>query len=453
MSCSIIADLSGRDLLFSPDFTAEEFQSRRNTIAAAIGENAHLLITSAPPVPADHPVQDALFYYFCGLETCHSYLLVNGQTGHTSLFLPSRDTMDGELQHKLGFEDADLIRQRLKIDHVASSAELTAALSDVTLLFTPLVELEGGGATRFSANGCARRCEEEAWDQAEPRHKRLLRLLAERFPAMQVEDACPLIGPMRTIKSSAEIEVMRQAGKLSADVMIESMKATRPGATENQLQAIAEYVFRDQGHCGLGYGVIAASGPRIWDGHYHYNNATLQDDEVVLMDCGPDLRHYTSDIARLWPVNGVFGDWHRRVYGFIVEYHKALLSQIRPGAMADDIYAESARLMAEKCKDPTSPFGDMTPLLNQMIEKGVRYLNHAVGLSVHDAIAPWQKEPLKPGFVVVVDPMVWCEPEHQYIRVEDTIVITDDGYERLTGDAPFEIDDIEALMRHPSRFS
>lgn len=439
-------DLSGIDMLFTRDFTAAELAARRRTIAGKIGGRAHLLIASAPPMPGDNPVQDANFYYFSGLETCHSYLLVDGRDGRASLFLPSRDTMAGEPEDKLGFEDAELIRKRLQVEEVLPTSALTAALAKVGVLYVPHTEMEAAGVSRFGANGCARRRQEEEWDQEEPRNKRLLRLVKERFPAIEIADALPLIAEMRTIKSPAEIEVLRQAGLLSANVMIESMKVTRPGITENRLEAIAGYVFREQGHCGPGYGVIAASGRNIWNGHYHRNNATLRDGDVVLMDCGPDLRHYSSDIARIWPVSGTYGDWHRRVYGMIEEYHKVLLSLIRPGVMAADIYAEAARRMTALCRVPGSPYASVTPLVDQMIARGVRYLNHAVGLSVHDTCASWQEQPLRPGFVCVVDPMVWCEPEHQYIRVEDTIVITTDGCERLTGAAPFEIKAIEALM-------
>jgi Xaa-Pro aminopeptidase len=446
MTRSAIVDRSPVDLLFTRDFTADELRGRREAIASQIGEGAHLLVVSAPPMPRDVSIQDAVFYYFSGLETCHSYLLVEGGTGRSTLFLPSRDTMAGEPQNRLGFEDAELIRERLQVETVLASTELTAALSGVKVVYTPHAEVEGGGATRFGANGCANRRAEEEWDQAEPSHKRLVRLLKERVPGIRIEDACPLVNSMRKIKSPAEIEVLRQAGHLSATVMIEAMKATRPGITENRLQAIAEYVFRDQGHCGLGYGVIAAGGKRTWDGHYHFNNMTLRDDDVVLMDCGPDLRHYTSDIARVWPVNGVFDAWHRQVYGLILAYHKTLLSLVCPGALAADIYEEAARRMVAQCEAPDCAFAEQRPLLDQMIEKGVRYLNHAVGLSVHDAVEKWQDEPLREGFVCVVDPMVWCDAQHEYIRVEDTIVVTADGCERLTGVAPIEIEEIEALV-------
>ena len=443
-----IKDVSGRDLHFTQDFTAQELASRRMRMAGEIGAGAHLLVVSAPPVPGYAPLQDANFYYFCGLETCHSYLLVEGGTGRTTVFLPSRDTMEGEPQNRLGFEDAPLILERLSVAAVCSAAELTAALQGVKVLYTPLAEVEGGGVTRFGANGCANRCEQEPWDQAEPRHKRLVRLLKQRCPELKIEDACPLINRLRTIKSPAEIEVLRQAGGLSAAALIEGMKVTRPGIIENRLQAVAEYVFRDQGHCGLGYAVIAAAGQRTWDGHYHVNNITLREDEIVLMDCGPDLRHYSSDIARMWPVNGVFSAWHRQVYGLIVEYHKTLLALIRPGIRPDDIYAEAARRMVAQCNDPASGQAPARPWLDQMIARGVRYLNHGVGLSVHDAIDPnWRNEPLREGFVCALDPMVWCEAQHEYIRVEDTIVVTADGCERLTGAAPFEIAEIEAMMK------
>ena len=441
------ADCSGRDLLFTADFTAEELAERRQRIASQIGEGGHLLIAGAPPVPTDIAIQDANFYYFCGLETVHSYLLVDGGSGRTRLFLPSRDTMDGEKHNRLGFEDAELINDRLGISEVVSTAELTAALQGAKIVYVPQAEVEGGGASRFGANGCAKRRAAEPWDAAESRQDRMTRLLKERLPGADVRDACPLIDKMRRIKSPAEIKVLRQAGALAAAAVVEAMKVARPGMNENHLQAIAEYVFRDRGDCGLSYGVIVAGGQRTWDGHYQYNNATLQEDEIVLMDCGPDLRHYSSDIARLWPVNGTFSPWHRRVYGFIAEYHKALIRAVRPGRLHQEVYDDADAQMARLCTEPGSAYHDMKAIFEQMVEGGVPYINHGVGMSAHDAVGPWKQEPLTEGTVCVLDPMVWCEPQHQYIRVEDTIVVTADGCERLTGDAPFEIADIEAMLK------
>jgi len=149
----------------------------------------------------------------------------------------------------------------------------------------------------------------------------------------------------------------------------------------------------------------------------------------------------------VWPVNGTFSQWHRRTCGFLVEYHKALLAEIRPGVLARQVYERADKTMASLCTEPGSPWHDRKWLFEQMVERGVGYLNHGVGLSVHDAIGNWRDVPLREGFVVVCDPMAWCQEQHEYLRVEDTLVVTADGYKTLTGDAPFEIDDIEAMMR------
>jgi Xaa-Pro aminopeptidase len=279
-----------------------------------------------------------------------------------------------------------------------------------------------------------------------------MRLVHEAAPDIVFKDLCPILNDMRLIKSPAEVEVLRQAGELSALALVEAIKATRPGSTETQLQAIAEYVFRHYGHSEPAYSVIAASGTDTWDGHYSRNNKTLQDGDVVLMDCASDLRHYTSDICRVWPVSGTYSPWQRNVYGMITEYHKVLLSLICPGRTPPAIYAEAAKIMRRKVRSRDFPYRGTAHLVDQMIKKGVNYFNHAVGLSTHDAVTPWRNAPLKAGMVFVVDPMVWLQKRQHYIRVEDTIVVTRNGYECLTGDVPTEPAAIEALMKKESSF-
>ena len=105
--------------------------------------------------------------------------------------------------------------------------------------------------------------------------------------------------------------------------------------------------------------------------------------------------------------------------------------------------------MLKRCKDDPVAIGN----IHNMIERGFRYLTHSVGMSVHDNVKAWHGDPLKPGMVIVVDPMIWLENvPHTYVRVEDTVVITENGCERLTADSPLELDDVETLMAQPSRF-
>ncbi len=443
-------NVSGQDRLFTRDVTVAELQGRRRKLAEKIGRDSYILIPAAPAQAGHRASQDATFYYLTGLDVLQSFLLIRGEDGHSTIFLPSREEIEGESGDRLGFEEADMVKHRLAFDDAKPVDQMGTALSGISKLYLPFSEPEGGGVTRFQACGCANKRQVTEWDGAEPRHKALIRKLGERFPGMTIEDGSDMIGRMRRIKSPAEIEVLRQAGHLSALIMIESMKATRPGLCESHLEATAKYIYSAFGNCDLGYGVIAASGKRIVNGHYHFNNSTIQDGEVVLMDCGPDLRHYSSDIARIWPVSGTYSDWHRQIYGFIVEYHKVLISLIKPGILAQDAYAEARATMRRDFVPRFFPDGSLPEPIDRMLSGGGPY-NHCVGLSVHDFVGKWRDEIIEEGMVFVVDPMAMFLDRQQYIRVEDTIVVTRDGCECLTGAAPIELDEVEALMKEPSR--
>jgi Xaa-Pro aminopeptidase len=250
-----------------------------------------------------------------------------------------------------------------------------------------------------------------------------------------------MIERMRRIKSRAEIAVLRKTGDMAARVCIEGMKATRPGMPAAGLQAIGEYVYRSLGNCGLGYEFEVSPS--------HPQSAVLLDGDMVLVDGGPDYHHYTSDIARIWPVNGHFDSWQRHTYGLIADYMETLLRLTAPGKLIQDIYAEAASSMLQKYEGDEAGLA----IIQNMMRRGVSYINHHVGMSVHDAVGSWKEEPLQAGMVVVIDPMVWLDQApHGYIRVEDTVVITEQGCERLTGLAPVEPEAIEETMKQPSAF-
>jgi Xaa-Pro aminopeptidase len=162
------------------------------------------------------------------------------------------------------------------------------------------------------------------------------------------------------------------------------------------------------------------------------------------MDAAPECAHYTSDIGRMWPVNGTYAPWQRELYGYIVEYHKVLLSSIRPGVTPDQVMDEAAGNMRgvwEGWKFSKEPYREGTRRTLEF--RG--HLSHPVGMAVHDD-GGYYHRPLLPGTVFAVDPQMWIPEERLYIRVEDTIVVTEDGIENLTSGAPLELDDVEALM-------
>ena len=250
---------------------------------------------------------------------------------------------------------------------------------------------------------------------------------------------------MRFIKSASEVDLLRIAGKLTAMGATEAMRSTRPGVREYELDAVMRYIYLANGARDWGYRAIIAGGPNIHFGHYKANNAILLDGDLVLFDCAPDYHYYTSDIGRMFPVNGRYSDEQRELYGFIVEYHKVFLELIRPGVTSEQITEEAAERM--------KPVVEATTWSRPSWEEGARatlvfphMMTHPVGMSVHD-VGHYRTKVLRPGTVLTLDPSLWVRKERIYIRCEDTMVITETGYENFTASAPVELDEVEATMK------
>lgn len=157
-----------------------------------------------------------------------------------------------------------------------------------------------------------------------------------------------------------------------------------------------------------------------------------------------DYKYYTTGIGRLWPVRGTYSNVQRELYGFIVAYHKVLLELIRPSALAEEICREAG----ERMKEVIGRTRSSKPIYEASACRALEqmHLNHPVGIAVHD-VGHYRDDPLVPGLLIIVDPMMWIPEELKYIRVEDTLLITESGFENVTVDAPLELDDVEARMK------
>jgi Xaa-Pro aminopeptidase len=162
------------------------------------------------------------------------------------------------------------------------------------------------------------------------------------------------------------------------------------------------------------------------------------------MDYAPDLHGYTSDIGRMWPVNGRYDRVQRDLYGFVVDYHATLLELIRPGLTPAEI--------TRKAADRMRPWAARTKWTKPIYEAAIQRLldtakpcTHPVGMAVHD-VGVYQDEPLRPGIVFALDPQLWAPEERLYIRVEDAVAVTANGVESLTRHAPLELDEVERIV-------
>ena len=252
---------------------------------------------------------------------------------------------------------------------------------------------------------------------------------------------------MRSVKSPREVALVRRASELAGLGLLEAMKSTRPGLLEYQLEAAARYVFQTGGSRMDGYRAITAAGTaNIWNAHYYRNDGPLRDGDLVLMDFAPDYRYYTSDIARMWPVNGRFSPVQRELLSFVLAYRNAVLKQLRPGAMTDDILPAARAAMEPVLAATRFSKPIYEDAARKLVTTGGGVLSHPVGLAVHDD-GPYRPGPLRPGHVFSVDPQLWVPEENLYYRYEDVVVITETGYSNFTDFLPTELDAIEKTVR------
>jgi Xaa-Pro aminopeptidase len=430
---------------FQTDFSAGEFISRRTNVMKAMG-NAIAVLQGSPATGAfDLFRQNNEFYYLCGVEVPVAYLLIDGGRKRVTLYLPKRDPRQEESEGaQLSAEDSDLARKLTGVDDARPLDALRADIASARRIYLQQSPVEGKQACRDTLLDARKINALDPFGSAAPQAwlEQQIRVAA---PAAEIRDLSPILDRLRTIKSPAELALMRRAGRLSALAVAEGMRCTKPGVMEYQLAAAAEYIYLLNGARGGGYRPIIASGENIWNSHYYRNNCAVQDGELVLMDYAPDYGNYTSDIGRMWAVNGTYSKVERELYGFVVEYHKILLRLIRPGLTSEQVIAAAAAAAEPLVKS----WQWSKPLYEQAAWRLLQFqgsLSHGVGMAVHDA-GNYKCGPLAPGMVFAVDPQLWIPEERRYIRVEDTVAVTETGIENLTSAAPLELDAVEHLMR------
>lgn len=441
---------------YQTDVSREELAARRSRIMEAVGPQAIAIVQGASGVPGFSVLRQSNdFYYLSGVESAHAYLLLNGRTRRSTLYLPHRDADRERGEGKvLAVEDSVLLIQLTGIEQVRALEHLSMDLVGADLLrppamalYTPLAPMETGNDSRDEILAGWARVAADPWDGRSPREAHFVRLVKERFPQFEVRDLTPTLDAMRTIKSAAEIALIRRATQLAGLGIMEAMRSTSPGVAEYQLDAAAKYVHYLNGARGDGYSSIIAGGTNAWMGHYFRKTDTLRAGDLVLMDYAPDYRYYTSDVTRIWPVNGTFTPAQAALYEFIVAYRDAFFRHIRPGVTSDEVLDRAAADMKQYLVGKTFA----SPAHLKAVQEGLIFrghFQHPVGMAVHD-VGRVRGVPLKPGMVFTIDPMIWLPEERLYIRIEDVALVTEDGVENLSGFVPAQIADVQRTIAEP----
>jgi Xaa-Pro aminopeptidase len=447
---------------FTNDFPPEEFAQRRGGVYDAIGIGAVALVQGAPsPTAYVRFRQTNEFYYLCGIEVPHAYLLLDGTQRRAALYLPhrneGRERSEGKL---LSAEDETLIKQLSGVDAVYGLDLLAEHLGRLTRttsvksLYTPFSPAESFATSRDLAVRSNNDVMVDPFDGQASREDRLVQLLHLRFPQFEVRDLSPILDNLRLIKSPREIALIKKATILSGLALMECMRSTKPGIMEYELDAAAKYIYYRHGAQGEAYFSIVASGPNALLGHYHAGKRRMEDGDLVLMDFAPDFGYYMSDLTRTWPVNGKFSASQRELFVFYAGCYRAILKAIRPGATAQAILQEAVKdmdgiLTGTKFSKPSyeKAANSFVNGFRASARNPRARLGHWVGMATHDVGE--DNGPLRAGMVFTIEPAFSIPEEQINIRFEDLIVIGERRAEILSDFVPMDVDSIEKLMREP----
>ena len=221
---------------------------------------------------------------------------------------------------------------------------------------------------------------------------------------------------------------MRRSARAGTRAFVTAMRSTRPGMGEWEIEALMSFVHRREGARGPGYGAIVGSGANSLILHYLASTRRMEKDDILLVDYAPELDHFVTDITRTWPVGGRFSKRQAEIYDAVLAAQEAAIAAARPGSTLAEIGGVAARTMTD-------------------LGFGPKYQRHGVchmiGMEVHEKRGSAK---LEPGMTFTIEPGLYDAENAIGVRIEDVVVITEDGCEVLTAAAPKQRKQIEKLM-------
>lgn len=403
-----------------------EYRQRRDRLAGLLDTSSAVVLRAAEPRQRSNDVnyryrQESNLLYLTGTDEPNITLLiiprgvnVNGKRASKILFAPPNTD---------GARGTDFFADGMVMDVSRFQELFETSLSGLKTLYVSAPDI------RFVNDWLSDRrlfLDRDAKKELEQRH-----------PGMKVKNAGPMVTRLREVKSDNEIAIMRESIRMTGDGLRRAMETCRDGAYEYELQASVELEMIRQGAGYQSFPSIIGSGANSLIPHYDQNKRRMRDGEVVVMDVGAEYAGYAADITRTIPVSGRFSKEQREVYSAVLKAQADVIAAIRPGLR----WAELDKIA--RASLAAAGFG--------------RYLTHGVshhlGLDAHD---PGSMDTLKAGMVITVEPGAYIPltdtlltPAYRGfgIRIEDDVLVEEQGAILLSKDIPRDIDAVEALVQ------
>jgi len=284
--------------------------------------------------------------------------------------------------------------------------------------------------------------------EVESRESRYVRQFRERYPLHRLERLAPLMHRLRAIKQPEEITQLKEAIRITEDGFRRLLPFVKPGVWEYEIQAELLHEFVRQRSRGFAYEPIIASGANACVLHYVANNRQCQAGEVILLDVAAEYGNYNADLTRCLPVSGRFTPRQKQVYQAVHRVMEEAKKLLVAGNLWDDYHREVGRIMESELiglglldRQAVAKQDPEAPLYKKYFMHGT---SHFLGLDVHDVGNKYR--PFAAGMVFTCEPGIYIREEGLGIRLENNILITEDGNLDLMASIPLEADEIEALM-------
>jgi len=389
------------------DVTLTEYAARREGLRKALDGGAFLLIGATESPQGDLHArfsQESNFYYLTGWSEPGAMLAIAPDSD--VLFVPRRDPeRDRWTGRKVAAGD-ERASELTGFNRVQAVDTFEAWLVDNAASWPSVYTLiDQPGAARVGA----------------------------MLPKLALRDAGLAVTRLRSRKSAAELALLRRSARVTMDAHRAAWLRLRPGLFEYQIAATMTNVYLEAGCERDAYPPVVASGPSGVIIHYYAKTRRIEAGELLLMDVGAECGRYVADIARTVPVDGKFTERQRELYEIVLGVQKAVIAAVKPGMM-----------LAKR--GPNSLYDVAMEHLDQhgLGEYFTHGIGHPVGLDVHDAEDPDQ--PLVAGMVITIEPGIYIPDEGIGIRIEDMVLVTEDGAELLTAELPREAAGIEQAL-------
>lgn len=364
------------------------------------------------------------FYYLTGISQPNVCLMLTQKNGTVSetLFIDAYDAMYAKwIGHRLTKEEASALCG-VAVENIRYTEEFrSASEAEAEACGVVYLDLEKQESSCFCSFGSR------------------MRTAFSRNASLLVRDLYPHIVSLRAAKKPCEIEALRRAIAVTGEGIFSLMRHAKPGLHEYQLEAYFDHMIKDRGNRIHSFRTIAASGKNATTLHYSSNNTKMQDGDLVLFDLGCREEGYCADISRTFPVNGVFTPQQKTIYNIVLAANRKIIEVARAGMTVRELQNICIDVLTEGC---------LQAGLIQSPEELKNYyfhsISHSIGLDTHDPLD--YKKPLPVGAVISDEPGLYFAELGIGIRIEDDLLLTEDGAINLSAEIPKEIHEIEALM-------